>query len=189
MSASRGIGARSRDAAPDPSLPVLPNLFERIGEALAAQGRLGILSITVLERNAVDCTDGWHAYDRVVRTIARYLDRCRARRLRRDDRVFEPSLSGNAGLRSIAEIAPDFIKVDMTLVRDLDASAIKRELIATIRRFADATGIGMVAEGVKRVGELVSLMETGVRCAQGYLFARPDSPPRVPDWNSLGLDG
>ena len=96
MSVSRAEDELPRDGAQGSVLPVLPDLFERIGDSLAERGRLGILSITVLERNVVDCTGGWHAYDRVVRTIARFLDRYRARRLRRDDRVFEPSLSGNA---------------------------------------------------------------------------------------------
>ncbi len=93
--------------------------------------------------------------------------------------------SGHAGLQSIAELAPDYIKMDIALVRHIHTNAIKRELIATIRRFADSMGIVLVAEGVECEEELESLMRIGVRRAQGYLFARPDSPPRVPDWSVL----
>jgi EAL domain-containing protein (putative c-di-GMP-specific phosphodiesterase class I) len=93
--------------------------------------------------------------------------------------------SGYAGLRAIAEIRPDFLKVDMMLVRNLHADPIKRELIATIRRFAESTGITLVAEGVETTEELDSLAGAGVRCAQGFLFARPDSPPGEPDWDRL----
>jgi EAL domain-containing protein (putative c-di-GMP-specific phosphodiesterase class I) len=93
--------------------------------------------------------------------------------------------SGYAGLHSIAEIRPDFLKVDMTLVRDLHHDPIKRELISTIRRFADRTGTILVAEGVECAEELESLLEAGVRCAQGYLFARPMAPPDQPDWSHL----
>jgi EAL domain-containing protein (putative c-di-GMP-specific phosphodiesterase class I) len=53
--------------------------------------------------------------------------------------------SGYSGLQAIAEISPDFLKVDMSLVRDLHANPIKRELVNTIRKFADATGISLVA--------------------------------------------
>ena len=90
--------------------------------------------------------------------------------------------SGYSGLQAIAEIAPDFIKADMHLVRGIHESSIKRELIDTIRRFTDSTGITLVAEGVECAEELEALVRVGVRCAQGYLFARPGSPPLEPDW-------
>jgi EAL domain-containing protein (putative c-di-GMP-specific phosphodiesterase class I) len=93
--------------------------------------------------------------------------------------------AGYSGLQTIAEIRPDYIKVDMTLVRDMHLDPFKRELITTIRRFTDNTGIVLVAEGVENVDELQSLAEAGVRCAQGFLFARPNSPPHDPDWTWL----
>jgi EAL domain-containing protein (putative c-di-GMP-specific phosphodiesterase class I) len=95
--------------------------------------------------------------------------------------------SGYSGLQTIAEIRPDYLKVDMSLVRDLHRDPIKRELIETIRRFSDSTGITLVAEGVESQEELESLASVGVRCAQGYLFAKPDSPPRKPDWQLVQL--
>jgi len=98
--------------------------------------------------------------------------------------------SGYAGLQTIAEIRPDYLKVDMSLVRNLDRDPIKRELIETIRRFSDSTGITLVAEGVETREELETLASAGVRCAQGYLFAKPDSPPQKPDWQlvEVGTD-
>ena len=93
--------------------------------------------------------------------------------------------SGYAGLQTIAEIRPDYLKMDMALIRNLHLDPIRRELIRTIGAFADSTGITLIAEGVETVAELETLAGTGVRCAQGYLFARPDSPPDAPDWSSL----
>ena len=93
--------------------------------------------------------------------------------------------SGYAGLKAIAEIAPDFIKADMHLVRGLHASPIKRELIDTMQRFSEGTGITLVAEGVESSDELAALVDVGVRCAQGFLFARPDAPAPFPDWASV----
>ena len=83
------------------------------------------------------------------------------------------------------KIDPDYIKVDMTLVRDIHTNAIKKELIATIYRFAESTGITLIAEGVEKREELDALRDAGVRFAQGYLFARPESPPSVPDLSVL----
>lgn len=93
--------------------------------------------------------------------------------------------SGYSGLQAITELGPDFIKADMALVRGIHESAIKRELIATIRRFSDTTGITLVAEGVEVPEELDTLMQVGVRCAQGYLFARPNAPPTEPNWDAV----
>lgn len=96
--------------------------------------------------------------------------------------------SGYAGLRAIAELSPDFLKADMALVRDMHRHAIKRELITTIRRFTERTCSTLVAEGVERPEELQALAAAGVRCAQGYLLARPAAVPQEPDWNTVFSD-
>ena len=85
----------------------------------------------------------------------------------------------------IAEIRPDYPKMDMALIRNLHLDPIRRELVRSVRRFADSTGTTLVAEGVESVEELETLTGTGVHCAQGFLFARPDNPPGVPDWNKI----
>jgi EAL domain-containing protein (putative c-di-GMP-specific phosphodiesterase class I) len=123
-----------------------------------------------------------HAAVRDFASLRRVLEEIRAVgfRLAMDDVG-----SGYAGLQTIAEIRPDFLKIDMSLVRDLHLDPIKRELISTILRFSESTGITIVAEGVESEAERVSLADTGVRCAQGFLFAEPDSPPRAPDWEQF----
>lgn len=93
--------------------------------------------------------------------------------------------AGHSGLKAVAEIAPDFIKLDMALVREVHRHTLKRELIGTFRRFADSTGITLVAEGVESRDELDTLLELGVRCAQGYLFARPAETVVAPDWAAI----
>lgn len=95
--------------------------------------------------------------------------------------------SGYAGLQAIAEISPDYIKMDMSLVRDIHRHTIKRELVSTIRRFSGSTGITLVAEGVETLDELNALMDAGVRCAQGFLFSRPSRNPEEPDWESIPI--
>jgi EAL domain-containing protein (putative c-di-GMP-specific phosphodiesterase class I) len=93
--------------------------------------------------------------------------------------------AGYSGLQAIAEIEPDFLKLDMALVRDLHNRPVKRKLISTIRRFTESTGATLVAEGVERPEELASLAHLGVRCAQGFLLAQPGCPPGSPDWDAL----
>jgi EAL domain-containing protein (putative c-di-GMP-specific phosphodiesterase class I) len=92
--------------------------------------------------------------------------------------------SGYSALASVAEIQPEFIKIDMSLIRELDVRPLKRELVDTISRFARRTGIQVIAEGIETARELEVLVDLEVPLGQGYLFARPSAPLPRPD---LGL--
>ncbi|HKY32883.1 MAG TPA: EAL domain-containing protein [Candidatus Polarisedimenticolia bacterium] len=89
--------------------------------------------------------------------------------------------SGYSALASVAEIQPEFVKIDMSLIRELDSRPLKRELVDTIARFARRAGIEVIAEGIETVQELAALSDMGVPYGQGYLFGRPSSPPAQPD--------
>ncbi len=93
--------------------------------------------------------------------------------------------SGYSGLVSIAEFHPDFVKIDMNLIRDLHQRPLKRELVDTIYRFARKAGIQVVAEGIEVPEELAVLREIGVPLAQGFLIARPASPRPLPDADAM----
>ncbi|HET9482181.1 MAG TPA: EAL domain-containing protein [Candidatus Polarisedimenticolia bacterium] len=93
--------------------------------------------------------------------------------------------SGYSGLVTIAEIQPEFVKIDMNLIRELHCRPLKRELVDTIVRFARRAGIEVVAEGIETPEELEALLQVGVHLAQGFLFARPGAPPQHPDLDLL----
>jgi EAL domain-containing protein (putative c-di-GMP-specific phosphodiesterase class I) len=93
--------------------------------------------------------------------------------------------SGYSALASVAEIQPEFIKIDMSLVHEVDTRPLKRELVDTIARFARRAGIGVIAEGIETMGELEVLLDIGVPLGQGFLFARPSAPPPQPDLDML----
>jgi EAL domain-containing protein (putative c-di-GMP-specific phosphodiesterase class I) len=84
--------------------------------------------------------------------------------------------SAYASLQSVAEIQPEFLKIDLSLIRDLHQQPVKRELVATIQRFAASVGIHLIAEGIEQPEELKALLDMGVVMGQGYLFARPAAP-------------
>jgi EAL domain-containing protein (putative c-di-GMP-specific phosphodiesterase class I) len=94
--------------------------------------------------------------------------------------------SGYSGLKSVAELRPNFIKIDMALIRDIHLHPIKQDLTATIVRFSSSSGTTLIAEGVETVEELRCLQRIGVRFAQGFLFARPGPPLPQPDLTVLG---
>jgi len=84
--------------------------------------------------------------------------------------------SGFSSLQSIAEIRPDFIKIDMSLVRDINLNSIKRALLETFITFAEKVGCAIIAEGIETEEELTTLANIGAHYGQGYFLGRPVFP-------------
>ena len=80
---------------------------------------------------------------------------------------------GYAGLSSLVTLRPDIAKLDMSLVRDVHRSPLKRDIVAALVDLARRSGILVVAEGIETVEERDALVELGCDLLQGYYFARP----------------
>lgn len=78
--------------------------------------------------------------------------------------------AGYASLRALADIEPDFLKFDVSLVRGIDQSSIKRSLLESLRILADKIRARVIAEGVEREAERESLLGLGIELGQGFLF-------------------
>lgn len=81
---------------------------------------------------------------------------------------------GYSGLRMLSEIRPNFIKIDMELVRNIDKDMLKRELLKCIQRFAESTSLKIIAEGIETYDELKTLIDIGIEYGQGYFIQRPN---------------
>ncbi|MET0384616.1 MAG: EAL domain-containing protein, partial [Polyangiales bacterium] len=84
--------------------------------------------------------------------------------------------AGYSGLNSFATVQPDFVKLDITLVRGLHNDPVRRRLVRLLAELCSDLGIFVVAEGVETASERDALIELGVDLLQGYLFARPAAP-------------
>lgn len=84
--------------------------------------------------------------------------------------------AGYAGLTSFAHLEPDVVKIDMTLVRDIDKNPVKRRLVRSMTSLCQDMGLLIVAEGVETAAERDVLVELGCDLLQGYLFAKPGPP-------------
>jgi EAL domain-containing protein (putative c-di-GMP-specific phosphodiesterase class I)/CheY-like chemotaxis protein len=84
--------------------------------------------------------------------------------------------AGYSGLQTIVETEPDYIKLDISLTRNLDESLVKQKLVRTLGAFCRDAGIELIAEGVETRAQLDALVRLEVPLAQGYLFAQPGSP-------------
>lgn len=88
--------------------------------------------------------------------------------------------TGYSGLSRMARLRPDFIKVDMSLIRGIESNPVQRALMETLVTFADRIGCRIVAEGIETPTELSSLLSMGVHYGQGFYLARPASPKPQP---------
>jgi len=76
--------------------------------------------------------------------------------------------SGYAGLGSIANLEPDFIKLDISLITGIDTNPIKQNLVETMVRFANDQNARVIAEGVERAEEFDTVRRLGVHLVQGF---------------------
>ena len=81
--------------------------------------------------------------------------------------------AGYASLQSIVELEPDFLKFDISLVRNIDRSVIKRSLLETLVDLSARLGAEVVAEGIEAESELATVREMGVKLGQGHFLAPP----------------
>ena len=81
--------------------------------------------------------------------------------------------AGFAGLTLLADFTPDIIKLDMALVRGVDAHPSRQAIARGMVRVCQELGVQIIAEGVETAGERDFFLSEGVTLMQGYLFARP----------------
>jgi EAL domain-containing protein (putative c-di-GMP-specific phosphodiesterase class I) len=81
--------------------------------------------------------------------------------------------AGYAGLTSFAMLEPDIVKLDMTLVRDVEKTPVKAKLIQSLCAVCRDLNVTVVAEGIETVPERDCLIDLGCDLLQGYLLARP----------------
>lgn len=84
--------------------------------------------------------------------------------------------AGYSGLTSFAQLEPEVVKLDMSLVRDIDSSATKQKVVRSMSGLCRDMGMLVVAEGVETPAERDMLLELGCDLLQGYLFAKPSRP-------------
>ena len=90
--------------------------------------------------------------------------------------------AGYSGLTSFTTLEPEFVKLDMSLVRDIDRSPMKEKLVRSMTSLCKDLGMTVVAEGVETAAERDLLVTLGCDLLQGYLLAKPGRPFPVATW-------
>ena len=89
--------------------------------------------------------------------------------------------AGYSALGALASLEPEIVKLDMSLIRDLDQSTTKRRVVGAIATLVKELGGTVIAEGVETKGERRAVLDAGVDLLQGYLYARPTRELVIPD--------
>lgn len=125
------------------------------------QRHAGRVTFEITERSSLADARGW---EQSVEAI-----------LRRGFSIAVDDLgSGYSSLSVLAELQPRFIKIDMSIVRDIDKIARKQRLFDLLCRFSDATDALVVAEGIETAAESETVRSCGAHLLQGYFYARPE---------------
>lgn len=144
-----------------------PELIADLVEGAVLAGcRPGDLVLEVTERVAIT---EWQQFRRVLADL-RYAGLAVA---------IDDMGSGYSSLQAVAEIQPDYLKIDSSLVQELHRSPIKRDLVHALSTLSAKLGASSIGEGIEHPGELEALRALGVDYGQGYLLAQPNWPEEL----------
>lgn len=121
-----------------------------------------------------------------IKDYPKFRERLRGFRNRGFRFAVDDAGSGYAGLGSIANLEPDFIKLDISLINGIDTNFIKQDLVATLVRFASDQGAMVIAEGVEYEQEYEVVKSLGVHLVQGFYLHRPQQLPYDPEGTISG---
>lgn len=93
--------------------------------------------------------------------------------------------AGHSNLDRIPIIRPDVLKIDVSLIRQIDRDYHKQETVKSLTHLARRIGALVVAEGIETEAETLTAMELGVDLLQGFYLARPQPPDAIAN----ALDG
>ncbi len=150
------------------ALPRTAWLSLNVSPALAVEGRRLGRVLRVADRPIVlEITEHLPVedYDALRAAIARIRPKVRI--------AVDDAGAGVANLSHIAELRPSFVKLDVSLIRGIEADRTRQALIIGLLRFAAESGATAIAEGLETQEELAMLRELGLRLAQGFVLARP----------------
>lgn len=116
------------------------------------------------------------AFDLCMHVLHEVRDRCGARI------VVDDFGAGHSDLKRVLSLRPDVVKLDMSLIRDLNTCPVKQREVEELVSRCHQLGASVVAEGIETADELAAVAQTGADFGQGYYLGRPLFSPQVAAW-------
>ncbi|OLS01622.1 EAL domain-containing protein [Tissierella creatinophila] len=85
--------------------------------------------------------------------------------------------SGYSTIDSLLQLRPNYMKIDMNIIRDIDINSNKQEILSNFINAGKKIGATILAEGVETLAEYEYLKRENVDLMQGYLFGKPEETP------------
>ena len=95
--------------------------------------------------------------------------------------------SGYSNERSLLELSPNYIKIDLSIIRDIDTDTNKRQIVSNTVSYAHQRGMKVVAEGLETADEVRTVLSLGVDFLQGFFLAMPQVEPGGASEESLAV--
>ena len=93
--------------------------------------------------------------------------------------------SGYNSLKTLIFLKPEFIKLDRSLIENIDESIPSQQLVSLIHDYAVQSNTKIIAEGIERAEEIKYLKQLGIHYAQGYALGRPNREIKLGELPSL----
>ncbi|TVQ70504.1 MAG: GGDEF domain-containing protein [Chromatiaceae bacterium] len=87
--------------------------------------------------------------------------------------------AGYSSLRHWSELQPEYVKIDMHFVQNVDRDDVKRQFLRSINEIAHGLGTRIIAEGIETAEEYEVIRHLGIPFGQGYHIARPAAQPAI----------
>ena len=95
--------------------------------------------------------------------------------------------SGYSNEKTLLELAPTYIKLDLSIIRDIDSDPDKQQIVGNIVSYAHQRGMKIIAEGLETPTELLKVLELDVDLLQGYFLAKPSDVPKPVSAESVAV--
>lgn len=116
------------------------------------------------ERSAIKC------YDDFKNVLRHYTDQGYSI-------AIDDTGTGYSGLKTLYELYPEYMKIDMDFVRNIDTDKLKQTIVKSLINIAEAANAKTVAEGIETEDELTTLIRLGINYGQGYYIQKPINKP------------
>jgi EAL domain-containing protein (putative c-di-GMP-specific phosphodiesterase class I) len=144
-----------------PTEMVNDRLLHSLGESIAILGSNQRMVMEVHENIVAD-----------TQTLRRLSERLRQLGI---GLAYDDFGAGQARLAELTEAPPDYVKLDMKLIRDIERSKPKQEIVQALARVCGDLGVALIAEGIETEAEAITCQQLGCKYGQGYFFGRPQS--------------
>jgi len=150
------------------SINLLPGAIGRPGYGIEAAIKAAREVGFPIERLIFELSEREYLENRLA--VAKQVEQCLAEGIRI---AIDDFGAGHAGLGLLVDVPANLLKLDMSLVRNIDSDTTRRTVAASLVHMSRELSIDVVAEGIETHAEMAALQSVGIHLMQGFLFGKP----------------